>query len=408
LNGSDVVIIGAGPSGAVAGALLNKRGHSCQIIERQHFPRFSIGESLLPHCMDFLDEAGMLEAVQAAKFQLKDGARFLRHGEYTVFEFGDQFTRGWGHTFEVVRAEFDKILADEAGRQGVKIHYGRTIERVSVDHNNVRAVATDEDGEQHEYHGRFLLDASGFGRVLPRLLDLEQPSSFPVRRSLFTHVRDNIDKNHFDRDKILVTIHPDNPDVWFWLIPFSNGRASVGVVAREEFFDSVSGDHEAKLKHLLGVDAELSRILADCEFDTPVNTLVGYSSNVSQMCGPGFALLGNAGEFIDPIFSSGVTIGLRSASMAAAAVDKILRGTEIDWDAEFTRPLGAGVAAFKDYVECWYENSLHSVFFAANQQPRIKQMVCSILAGYAWDTSNPYTKRARRRIEVLANLSEPQ
>ena len=405
---ADVLIIGAGPSGAAAGALLHKRGYDCCIIERETFPRFSIGESLLPQCMDILDEAGFLPAVQAHGFQLKDGARFLRHGEYATFEFGDQFTDGWGYTYEVQRADFDKILADEAEAQGVTIHYQRTIESVEIGAEEVVLMARDRDDQVHEYRGRFVLDASGFGRVLPRLLDLEKPSTFPVRQSMFTHIEDNIDWPGYIRDKILVTIHPENPDVWSWLIPFSNGRASVGVVAEQAFIEDLPGEIDDKLPAVLNQDAELAGILANAKFDTPVNTIVGYATDVTSLHGPRFALLGNAGEFLDPIFSSGVTIALRSASLAAAAVDRTLQGEAVDWDADFSEPLGYGVKAFKAYVETWYEGSLHDVFFAPFQQPRIKQMVCSILAGYAWDTENAYTDRARNRIEVLARLSRAE
>lgn len=407
-NSSDVLIIGAGPAGATAGALLNKRGYRCQIIERQTFPRFSIGESLLPQCMDILDEAGFLAAVQARKFQLKDGARFLLNGQYATFEFSNQFTPGWAYTYEVTRADFDKILADEAASQGVDVIYQQTIEDVAIAADQVAVVATDAQGEQHHYQSRFILDASGFGRVLPRLLDLERPSTFPVRQSIFTHVEDHIDNTRFDRDKILVTIHPQNRNVWFWLIPFSNGRASIGVTAEKDFLDNLPGSAEAKLQQLINCDDELGRILANARFDQPVNKLEGYACNVSAMCGPGFALLGNAGEFLDPIFSSGVTIALRSASLAAAAVDKTLRGEQVDWDNEFTQPLGFGVATFKDFVESWYDGSLQDVFFARTQQPRIKRMVCSILAGYAWDRNNMYTSRSKNRIQVLAGFSREQ
>ena len=289
MTAADVLIIGAGPAGATAGAILNKRGFTCRIIERAHFPRFSIGESLLPQCMDFLDEAGLLEAVQEARFQLKDGARFLHHGQYATFYFNDQYTPGWDHTFEVVRADFDKILADEAERQGVAITYGQQIDAVRFTEDGVALTATDESGTTHAYEGRFLLDASGFGRVLPRLLDLERPSTFPARRAFFTHIEDRIDHADFDRDKILVTIHPEHQDVWIWLIPFSNGRASVGVVAEESFLEAVPGDAETKLKTLIGEDDTLREILGNAVFDTPVNTLFGYSTNVSQMCGDRFA-----------------------------------------------------------------------------------------------------------------------
>ena len=126
-----VVVIGAGPSGAIAAALLKRKGHDVLIIERQHFPRFSIGESLLSHCIDFIEEAGMLDAVQAAGFQVKTGAAFAWGERYSAFDFGDTFSNGKPTTFQVQRGEFDKLLADQAAKQGVDIRYGETI--VGVD-----------------------------------------------------------------------------------------------------------------------------------------------------------------------------------------------------------------------------------------------------------------------------------
>jgi flavin-dependent dehydrogenase len=115
--------VGAGPSGSIASALLKRRGHDVLVLERQKFPRFSIGESLLVHCLDFVEEAGMLAAVEAAGFQNKNGAAFARNDEYADYDFGDRFTPGRPSTFQVERAVFDKILADEAAKQGVEIRY---------------------------------------------------------------------------------------------------------------------------------------------------------------------------------------------------------------------------------------------------------------------------------------------
>jgi flavin-dependent dehydrogenase len=126
-----VVVIGAGPSGAIAAALLKRKGHDVLMIERQHFPRFSIGESLLSHCLDFVEEAGMLEAVNAAGFQLKNGAAFAWGEQYSAFDFGETFSNGKPTTFQVLRADFDKLLADQAALQGVDVRYGEAI--VSVD-----------------------------------------------------------------------------------------------------------------------------------------------------------------------------------------------------------------------------------------------------------------------------------
>ena len=219
-----VVVIGAGPSGAIASALLKRKGHDVLIIERQHFPRFSIGESLLSHCIDFIEEAGMLEALQAAGFQLKNGAAFAWGEQYSAFDFGDTFSNGKPTTFQVQRADFDKLLADQAALQGVEIRYGETVMTVDVEREKPLLQVEREDGSRYQLEADFILDASGYGRVLPRLLDLEAPSNFPLRQAVFTHVEDRIDHPGFDRNKILITTHPTQRDIWFWSIPFSNGR----------------------------------------------------------------------------------------------------------------------------------------------------------------------------------------
>ena len=350
----------------------------------------------------------MLEAVQAQKFQHKNGARFLHQGAIAQFDFDDQFTSGWTSTFEVVRADFDKLLADQAQAQGVQITYGQQIEAIDIRHADAKVVASDGDGQKHTYRAKFVLDASGFGRVLPKLLELEKPSSFPRRQSLFTHVQDNIAESDFDRSNILIAVHPEHENIWYWLIPFSNGRLSVGVVAEQTLLDGLDGEPAEKLRALLNAEPDLQRLLRKAEFDTAVNTLSGYSAEVSQMCGPGYALLGNAGEFLDPIFSSGVTIAMKSASLAATALDRELRGVKVDWQAEFTAPLATGVAVFKAFVQAWYDGSLQNIFFSDSHQPRIKQMLCSILAGYAWDHTNPYTNRSSSRLAALAKLCRSQ
>lgn len=405
---SDVLVIGAGPSGAIAAALLKRQGHDVRIVERQQFPRFSIGESLLAHCLDFAAEAGMMEAIEAAGFQYKNGAAFAFDGKYSDFNFGQQFTQGRGSTFQVQRAAFDQVLADEAARQGVDIHYG--VEVLSADFSSDMPTLTARDmhGEEHEYTARFVLDGSGFGRTLPRLLDLDTPSQFPVRNAVFTHIEDNIVADEFDRDKIRVTIHPTHRDVWFWLIPFSNGRCSLGVVARAEFHAPYTTDLTARLKQIVAEDPGLSHLLRNAVWDTPARELGGYSANVRAMHGKGFALLGNAAEFLDPVFSSGVTIAMKSASLAASVLHRQLSGEVVDWETEFARPLKKGVDAFRAYVEAWYDGRFQDVIFYEKQAPDIKAKICSILAGYAWDLDNPFVTEPERRLNVLAELCRMQ
>jgi flavin-dependent dehydrogenase len=400
---SKVIIIGAGPSGSIAGALLRRKGYPVTILERQRFPRFSIGESLLPQCMEFIKEAGMFDAVVGAGFQFKNGAAFAC-GEYsTEFDFEDKFSTGIGTTFQVQRGRFDALLADEAVRQGVEIHWEMEVRSVDFSGAQARLTVADAEGRIHDYAADFVLDASGFGRILPRLLDLESPSGFPVRQALFGHIEDRIDDPAFDRNKILITVHPEHQDVWFWLIPFSNGRSSIGVVAEQTFFEP-GADYGAQLQSLIRQDLGLSRILKNARFDDKINTLVGYSANVKSLYGKGYALLGNAGEFLDPVFSSGVTIAMKSATLAAEALDRQFRGEPVDWEQDYARPLKRGVDTFRVFVDAWYDGRFQDVIFHPHQQPGIKAMICSILAGYAWDEKNPYVKNARSRLDTLVEL----
>jgi len=404
----DIVVVGAGPSGSIAAALLKRRGWDVLVLEAQQFPRFSIGESLLAHCLDFVAEAGMMEAVQAAGFQYKNGAAFVRGTDYGEFDFADKFTPGRDSTFQVQRAAFDKLLADEAAKQGVEIRYEVRVAAVDVTSTQSGRprprVRAQDAGREYEVEARFVLDASGFGRTLPKLLQLETPSAFPVRNAVFTHVADHAPADSFDRNKIQVVIHPRHRDVWYWLIPFPHGRCSLGCVARREFFDAYPADLDARLRQVVAEEPFLARVLANAEWDTPARGLSGYAANVKSMYGPGFALLGNAAEFLDPVFSSGVTIAMRSASMAAQVLDAQLRGAAVDWQSQFEVPLRKGVDTFRAYVRAWYDGRFQDIMFAKTQPPEIRRMICSILAGYAWDETNPFVAEPERRLDMVAKL----
>jgi flavin-dependent dehydrogenase len=399
-----VVVIGAGPSGSIAAALLRQRGRDVLVLERQRFPRFSIGESLLVHCLDFVAEAGMLEAVDAAGFQYKNGAAFAHGAQYSDYDFGQRFMPGRPSTYQVQRATFDKLLADEASRQGVEIRYEVEIVATGVAGAGRTLTARAADGAVSTIEADFVLDASGFGRTLPKLLELETPSNFPARQAIFTHVEDRIPAGAFDRDKIRVTVHPNYTDVWFWLIPFAHGRASLGVVARKAFLERYAGPPEQRLRTLVAEDAGLASLLIDAQWDTPVRELAGYAANVKTMHGPGFALLGNAAEFLDPVFSSGVTIAMRSASMAVGVLDRQFGGEVVDWHSEFEQPLRRGVDCFRAYVEAWYDGRFQKIVFNRQQPEKIREMICAVLAGYAWNERNPFAAQAHQRLDTLSQL----
>ena len=399
-EGVDVAIIGAGPSGAVAAALLRKAGRTVLVLERQHFPRFSIGESLLPQSMVYLEEAGMLQAVVEAGFQYKNGAHFVWRDQASTYDFRDKHSAGWGTTYQVERAKFDELLIGCAAQQGAEVRFGHTVLGMNTGTAPVLDVA-DESGAQYRVHARFVLDASGFGRVLPRLLNLEAPTGLPTRAAIFSHVRDGLPLDTFDRNKICVATHPERRDVWFWMIPLAGGRTSVGCVAEAAFLDVPEAERETRLRALIRSEPTLNRLIGDAPFLMPVNRIGGYSANVERVHGPGYALLGNAGEFLDPVFSSGVTIALRSAHLAVKVLVRALDGAQVDWYAEYDVPLRKGIDAFRAFVERWYTGELQDLIYYPRQTPTIRRMISAVLAGYAWDESNPFVADPVRRLNTL-------
>lgn len=403
---TEVLIVGAGPSGAVAAALLRQQGRQVLVIEREQFPRFSIGESLLPQSMEYLEQAGMLRAVVQAGFQFKNGAAFMRGDRYTDFDFRDKHSEGWGTTYQVQRADFDHVLAKEAERAGAQIRYRHEVTAIDVEGDKPLVTVKDPDGRVYQIEAGFLLDASGFGRILPRLLKLETPSNFPVRGAIFTHIEDGITQG-FDRNKILVTIHPQHTDVWFWTIPFAGGRCSLGVVAETSYLDNYKGSDTERLQAIVAEVPALQKILANAKWDTPARHIVGYSANVASLWGKNYALLGNAGEFLDPVFSSGVTIAVKSASLAAGLLQRQFAGETVDWQKEYGEPLRAGVDTFRAFVESWYAGGFQRIIFHEEQQPEIRRMISAILAGYAWDQKNPFVKETARRLAALEAICTP-
>lgn len=400
----DVLVIGAGPAGSLASALLNKAGIDVLVLEKQKFPRFSIGESLLPQLMVFLEKADMLDAVKAGNFQFKNGAAFRKGAYYTAFDFEHKFSQGPGTTYQVKRADFDKRLADEAARQGVSIRYEHEVISFEQHDDFVLLMVQDKEGRRYQVRAGFVLDASGFGRVLPRLLDLEVPTDFPPRKAIFCHFRDNITDPDFDRTKILVSVNPIDTSVWYWLIPFSDGTSSFGVVGEGKFFDGLAGTLKDKLLLCRDMEPALAVLLGNAELITDVRELGGYAAKVKSLYGERFALLGNAGEFLDPVFSSGVTIAFKSADLATALLIRMHNGEQVDWQKEYAEPLMKGVDTFRAFVGTWYDGTLQDIIFHLDPNDEIRQKLCAILAGYAWDETNSYTEKTERRLRVLAEV----
>ena len=396
----DVLVIGAGPAGTVAASIVNKAGFKVKIVEKMKFPRFVIGESLLPRCMEALTEAGFLDAVKQKNFQEKFGAKFVKNGKICDYFFADQFTKGWSWTWQVPRAEFDKTLADTVEKLGVPIAYETTVTGISFNGSDSVTTVEDTQGNQSQIEARFIIDGSGYGRVIPRLFKMDKPSNLPPRKALFSHTVD-VNRSMADEpNRITIVVH--ELGVWIWIIPFSNGITSLGFVGDPPFFAKYTGNTEAQLRALIASQPYLAERFRDTKFLFEPKTLESWSSTTDRFFGDGFVLTGNVTEFLDPVFSSGVTLATVSSQIAGNLVIEKLNGRDVDWANEYMQPMMQGVDTFRSYVMAWYEGTLDTIFFADDQDPQIKSQICSVLAGYVWDTSNPYVKNHKNALQKLA------
>lgn len=403
----DVLIIGAGPSGCVAASYLFNQGHRVKVVEKSHFPRFVIGESLLPRCMDHFEEVGLLDCLKERNYEVKAGARFLRDDVVCNFDFSQKHTDGWDWTWQVPRADFDHTLTQELIKRGVDIQFGHEVLDVKIqeDGSSTTQIKNDQ-GETYQVNAKFIVDSSGYGRVLPRLLDLDKPSSIPEHSSVFTHVKDL--KRPEGREGTLITFDVLDTDTWFWVIPFSNGITSIGFVGKNELIDSYSGSNTERMNAMLKLTEYYHSRFEGLEFEFEPVCIRNYSKAVKKFYGKGFVLTGNSAEFLDPVFSSGVTFATESALQSSKLISKELHGETVDWEKDYADYIKYGVNVFATYVKEWYTGNLQTLFFHRPENLEVKKQICAVLAGYVWDETNPFVKKHDRIVANLAHVIDMQ
>lgn len=401
-NAVDILIIGAGPSGAVAAAYLQKQNTRIRVIEKSTFPRFVVGESLLPRCMDHFDEVDFIPCLKDKKFQVKTGARFLKDDKVCEFDFSKKFTPGWDWTWQVPRAEFDKTLTDELLNRGVTIGFEQEVIAVEFDEQgHSQTTIKHQNGSLEIVNARFIIDASGHGRVLPRLLGLDTPSNIPKHSSLFTHVKDIRRPKNYDGTRI--TFDVVSKDTWLWVIPFSNGYTSIGYVGPTEYLESFEGSKAEILEKMMALSTYYYKRFETLSYEFEPILLKNVAKSVTQLHGKGFALTGNSAEFLDPVFSSGVTFATESGLLAAKLAHNQLQGLPVDWDLDYRDYILAGVNVFSTYVKEWYSGNLQKIFFHSPVNPKVKSQICAVLAGYVWDKDNPFVKNHQRLVKTVAD-----
>jgi len=400
----DILIIGAGPSGCVAAGYLEQKDIRIKIVEKNKFPRLVVGESLIPRVMDHFYEAGFLPALNAQKFQEKPGARFIRGEVISIFDFSDKFGVGWDWTWQVPRADFDYILTQDLQRRNVDIAFETTVTAIEFDGTDSLTTIQNKHGETEQIKAKFVIDASGYGRVLPRLLQLDKPSKLNPHSAIFSHVNDINRPDGLEGTQISFDVL--DTEVWLWVIPFSNGMTSLGIVAHTDFIEQLKGDQgtaEALKKAIQLSDFYVTRF-ANTEFEFEPIHLKNYSSAVTSMYGDGFSLTGNSAEFLDPVFSSGVCFATESGILSAKLAYRQLQGETIDWQKEYADYMQRGIDVFTTYVKEWYTGNLQKLFFHRPENLDVKRKICAVLAGYVWNEENPFVKKHDRVIRSMAYM----
>lgn len=404
-NHYDVIIIGAGPAGSIAAMKLLKEGKSVLVLEKVIFPRFVIGESMLPHIMDYLKELDLLELMEAQKFQIKDGVSFYDKENKCQFSFDNQVNEDyWKYTWQVKRADFDHALIKEAEKRGADVIFEASVTAVETSVTKQTVHFEHPTMGKQTISSTFLLDASGYGRVLPRLKNLEVPSTAIPRGAVFTHIRD-IKRTSEAGKNILIHVFRDNK-AWFWSIPFADESCSVGIVSDVDYIKECSDDNAKEFLRLLNEMPELEGRFSNVDILFEPKTILTYSISVKQLYGEGYALCGNATEFLDPTFSSGVLFAVVSGFKAAEMVAKQLNGEKVDWEKDYSDHMKKGIDVFRTYVDGWYDGRLGTIFFAKERNEEIMKQICSVLAGYVWDDNNPFVKKHEKLVTSLARVIE--
>lgn len=391
----DALIIGAGPAGSLAAASLARQGFAPLVVERQWFPRHMIGESLLPRCNRLLQEAGLLAAVEARGYLPKYGSLFLRGPDRQRFVFRDGLDGESPSSFQVPRDDFDQTLATAARVLGADVRFGHEVREVFFDSDGATLKLLDERGDPRSVRARLVIDASGPARVLSRAMGLNEPPGLPDRTSLYTHVEGDLRPGGEEEGDVWIVLHPAG--VWLWIIPFSNGRTSVGVVSDPHRLECPPGRTDQELLWSF-VESEPSvwRRLHRAVPVQPTRRLHGWTTGARRLVGPGWVVAGNAGDFLDPVFSSGVMFALESGSRAAALAGRQLRGEAVDWEADYQEPLRRAVGVFRVFVEAWYTGELATIFFSPVKRPQNLREITSILAGDVFNEANPLVARGPR------------
>jgi flavin-dependent dehydrogenase len=383
---ADVLVIGAGPGGSTAATFMAKGGLRVALVERERFPRFRVGESLIPTCMSICERLGVLDRILTHGFQMKYGVTFHDQelGLQSMFDFRPG--RPWpAFTIDVHRAEFDQILLDHAASQrGVTVHQPATVEEVAFVSTGVRVRIKDSAGER-QLHAAFLVDASGRDAFLASRHGHRRPRPGLGKVALFAYYRGARRFPGREEGHVRIYIFPEG---WFWYIPLARDETSVGCVLHKRVVKERRGSVETLFNEMIERCHAVRDNLQHADRVMELQTTANFAYSVEPVVGDRFICVGDAVAFVDPIFSPGVFIAMQSAELASHAVLKAFRkGTfEARRFRAYERALRRGTRPFERFIESFYDRAFLEVFLRPRNFLGMVPAVTGVLAGGSFGT----------------------
>ena len=381
----DAVIIGGGPGGSTVATMLARAGRRVLVVEREKFPRFHVGESLLPFSLPIFDRLGVHDKIRAAGFMEKYGAFFWNEdsGATRPVVFAEARDPRHPKAYQVKRAEFDDLLLKHSASCGAEVREETAVEDVLFEGGRAVGVRVRGAGAApEEIRAKVVVDASGQGAVLSRKLGLRRFDPKLKRAALFAHYEGIRWPEGSRQGDILL---PIDDGIWYWIIPFSDGTCSVGGVfdpAVVRFPDGASVDE--RYGEMIERSARMRTLLAGARRVSGVHGVSDYSSTSDKLAGDGWVLVGDAAAFLDPVFSTGVFLALATGERAAKTIDRALsrRGRVDGRDfAKYGRESGRMWARFRRFVYGFYDPVFFEAFCTPEPPERIRAAVVTTLAG---------------------------
>jgi len=377
----DVAIIGGGPAGSTAGALLARARRRVILFEREKFPRFHIGESLLPFSMKAFTRLGLHEKFSSAGFMKKFGGEIFGacSEQGTKFYFKDGFRSQTDHSYQVTRSDFDKVLLDYAAECGVEVCEQAAADQVEFSKTNVDLMVK-SNGSSRTIRSRYVIDASGRASVLGRQFKIKKTYDHLHKVSIFAHY-DGVWRAEGIDGTLTLLIR--GIDRWFWIIPLTNERTSIGVVLDSETFRKSKLSPENFLTQALAEQPIISKRLTNARRISEVYVEADFSYRSAKLHGDRWLLAGDAAGFIDPIFSSGVFLALFSGELAADSLNEVLgypRKAKRLF-ARYDRAVNRAMDIYLRFVNAWYTKEFIEVFLTPRDVLGIQPAVNAVLGG---------------------------